>query len=232
MRIKNILGVVMIRDKVIEKFKSDLDLRNKIIDKVLLGTVLLAFSIVGGIFVDRIKSDLSYSNIYAKEKLEALLQVNEKLGDLFTSYTIRHRELRSGSLMQDHADWNKSHEDKRAMLVEVVNQKELLIAEIVPNLQFVVVIHDILRKDDLSKEEFLKFGCMLKRTQEYSVSILAKQVRPVGVLEEIYAQKTALVTWINESLNSMPKDTSQRMKWMNNIQNEFVKIDELECKYI
>jgi len=222
----------MNRIKITERYKANLDLRNRVVDKGMVALAIILIGVVISYHTDKYKSDLSYSNIYAEKRLDALEDVNEKLGDLYTSYSQRYKNLKKGKPVRSHGEWKEEHESLRLAFVQTVNQHEFYIIELIPSLQFMVDIHDPLSNDAVKDDELKGLECVFYRAQEYVVAKIASQVRPPSLLHRLFTKQEPLEKWVKKSKEALDRKVMvDKMPWLITVNDLLNNQNGLTCNY-
>lgn len=154
-------------DVQLERLKSKLNLRNIVIDKVIIGAIILGFGWWLNTQLEAIKSEIRMNESALNLKITAMTAIQAETAKLysgFTYYTHHHKNV-------DYNKWQEDHDKLIRKLIEVINGNSLYVSTKLANeLQVIVNLHAGLRK--VGEEQCLEYKQMVYDLNNVINSIL------------------------------------------------------------
>jgi hypothetical protein len=142
----------MMEDQQLEKLKSNLNLRNIIIDKAIIGIIIIFFGWWLSIQLEELKSEIRMNESAQNLKIKAISAIQGEISNLFTEFT----KFTSEPKKFDYEKWKEEHDTRVNKCIDKINKNSLYIStKLDKELQIIVDIHTGLSK--VEKEHSLKY---------------------------------------------------------------------------
>jgi len=130
------------------RYTHKLEIRKLVIDKIILGAIIVALAFVGNMLFEKYRSSLTEQRFFLEKKFDALNQVRREFSEMLQLFSFCTRK----SAQEPPKDYQKKFHQSIEDAVLAVNSASLLLPlELEKELEFNIWIHSAIHFKDVAK---------------------------------------------------------------------------------